>query len=230
MTPSTPRHPARRSVPASAGQRSGLVGALPWMSLVLAAVLATGCTSSAASTVEEVDRIAEVMGLEEGMRIADVGAGDGEWSLELARRLGSEGRLWSTEIDPDDVEDLERTFERQELDNAVAVLGSDVSTGLPDGCCDAILLRLVYHHFTDPQAMRDSLRKALRPGGRLVIVDIDPQEHWRELDGVPERGGHGITADDLVRELTRDGFEVVSRHDDWPDEEDHYCVVFQACG
>ena len=75
--------------------------------------------------------------------------------------------------------------------------------------------------------MRASLRAALRPGAVLVIVDTTPHASWRKLEGVPERGGHGIREDDLVREMTGDGFEVVARHPDWNGESDRYCVVFR---
>ena len=191
--------------------------------------LTFGC-SATAETVDEAERLAEVLELEPGMRVADVGAGRGRWSLEIARRIGPTGRLWSTEIDPDDVEDLADRFERRELPQAKAVLGSITDTGLPDGCCDVVFLRLVYHHFTDPAAMRASLRRALRPGGRLVIMDIEIQEDWGVLEGVPDRGGHGIAQQQLIDELSKDGFEVVAEHPDWPGDDDHYLVVFQPCG
>jgi hypothetical protein len=75
--------------------------------------------------------------------------------------------------------------------------------------------------------MRADLRRALRPGGRLVIIDITPQKHWRKLEGVPERGGHGISPESLIRDLTGAGFELVARHEDWDGDEDRYCLVFR---
>ena len=75
--------------------------------------------------------------------------------------------------------------------------------------------------------MRASLRRALRRGGVLAVIEIDPQTAWRELPGVPDRGGHGISPGDLVAEMTADGFDVVARYEEWPGDEDHYCVVFR---
>lgn len=195
-------------------------GAAAWVLLLAVAGCATGRASAA-----EADRIAEVLGLRPGMRVADVGAGDGEWTVELARRVGSGGRVYATEVDEDDLEDIRERVGA--FANVTTILGDQEDTGLPEGCCDAILLRLVYHHFTDPPPMRRSLRRALRPGGRIAVIDLAPQPGWRELPGVPDRGGHGILADDVVAEMTADGFEMVARYDDWPGDEDHYCVVFR---
>jgi hypothetical protein len=75
--------------------------------------------------------------------------------------------------------------------------------------------------------MRASLRRALRPGARLAVIDLRPRPSWRDLPGVPDRGGHGIRTEDLVREMTSDGFEVVARYDDWAGNGDRYCVVFR---
>ena len=167
------------------------------------------------------------MELAEGMIVADVGAGDGEWAIELARHVGSSGHVWATEVDPDEVETIERKVGRQGLENVTAVLGDQSGTGLPDACCDAILLRLVYHHFEKPAAMRASLIRALKPGGTITIIDIAPQTSWRELPNVPDRGGHGIEPEDVAREMASDGFEVVYRLDRWNDDDDRFCIGFR---
>jgi ubiquinone/menaquinone biosynthesis C-methylase UbiE len=175
----------------------------------------------------EGERIVEALGLCEGMSVADVGAGDGEFTEALAREVGTTGRVYATEVERDKVDELRERAVSHGLLNVTAVLGDQASTGLPPGCCDAILLRMVYHHFTDPPAMRRSLWRALRPGGRIAVVEVPPQRGWRQLEGVPERGGHGIPRDELVAEMRGAGFEVVARHDAWPAEDDSYGVVFR---
>lgn len=188
-------------------------------------VVAGGRPRQAAAA--EIDRLVEVLRLEPGMTVADVGAGDGKWSVLLARYLGKRGRVWATEIDPAEIEEIEARAHRDNVDNITVVLGSQSDLGLPPECCDAVLLRMVYHHFTRPAEMRSGLRRALRPLGLVAIVDIVPQESWRQLPEVPERGGHGIPIEDLVAEMTADGFVLVELHETWNGDEDRYCAVFR---
>lgn len=195
-------------------------------SILLGGILFAGCGAGHVSAAE-LDLIVEALRLEPGSVVADVGAGDGEWAVQLARHVGQEGHVWATEVEADEVEDIESRVLGAFLNNVSVVLGDQSSASLPPACCDAILLRLVYHHFTRPEEMRASLRQALRPDGLLAIVDISPQRSWRDLPDVPDRGGHGIPVTDLIREMTTDGFEVVSRQDEWNGDADRYCVVFR---
>lgn len=193
---------------------------------LLVPLLVGGCGQARADTEDEGDRITAVLGIVEGMHVADVGAGDGEWTRELAQRVGAEGRVWATEVERKLVRKLRRAV-ASALPQVNVRLGDQEDTGLPAGCCDAVLLRMVYHHFTDPESMRASLREALRPGGRIAIIDIVPQKHWRELPDVPKRGGHGIGPEDLIAEMEGAGFTLVARHDDWNGDAERYCLLFE---
>jgi SAM-dependent methyltransferase len=174
----------------------------------------------------EVDRIVEVLDIEPGEVVADVGAGDGRWSQGLAERVGESGRVYATEVDPGDLKRIRERVARAGLDNVIVVEGRQDDTGLPPTCCDAILLRRVYHHFQDPAAMRRSLRQALRADGLLLIVDFDPRGRWGRPEGVPEsRGGHGIDDGMVVSEMEGDGFELV-RELDWRGND--YALLFRA--
>jgi len=195
-------------------------------SILLCGLLVAGCSSGGVSAAE-LDLIIEALQLEPGLVVADVGAGDGEWAVQLAQYVGQEGHVWATEVDGGEFEDIESRVLDASLDNVTVVLGDQSTSGLPPDCCDAILMRLVYHHFTRPEKMRANLRQALKPNGLLAIVDIAPQSSWRDLPGVPDRGGHGIPPADLIREMTTDGFAVVSRQDNWNGDEDRFCVVFR---
>ena len=160
------------------------------------------------------------------MTVADVGAGDGDFAVELARLVGEEGRVIATEVEEDKVVELSELADDEGLDNLTAVLGSQEDTGLDPGCCDAVLLRLVYHHFQEPAPMRADLRAALKPAGLIAVIDIQPQKGWRSLAGVPDRGGHGIPPEQLEEEMTGDGFELVARFDDWNGDDERFCRVF----
>ncbi len=174
----------------------------------------------------ESEQIAEMLALRPGSKVADVGAGDGEWSLEIAHQVGDRGRVFATEVGDEQLDEIRSRIEEADLGNVQVIEGSERESGLPAGCCDAILLRLVYHHFTHPQDMMESLSDALAPGGRLVVIDIVPQELWRELEGVPDRGGHGIRPDDLQRELRKLGWRELERRDPWNGDDERFAAVF----
>jgi SAM-dependent methyltransferase len=191
--------------------------------LVACALLVT----LSAAPADEAEKIAGALGLRPGMSAADVGAGEGRFTIALARQVGAAGRVYATEVESDKLEQIQAKVKADGFANVRTVLGDQGRTGLPDGCCDAILLRMVYHHFTDPRAMRRSLWSALKPGGRVLVVEVPPRGSWRRLEGVPERGGHGIPAPELIADMRGEGFTVVAHDDDWPGEEDSYSVVFQ---
>ena len=189
--------------------------------------LVLAAPGSCGSDSDEIDRIAGILHLEPGQRLADVGAGKGEFAEGLAAFVGAEGRVYATEVKESLVTSMQERFEDAGLDQAIAVLGSQGDLGLEAGCCDAILLRLVYHHFEDPDTMRAGLWEALAPGGRIAIIDITPQEDWAELPGVPDRGGHGIPTSALEAEMLGAGFELVENHSDWNGDEDRFARVFR---
>jgi ubiquinone/menaquinone biosynthesis C-methylase UbiE len=187
---------------------------LQWAVLAVALSLLSSHPGATHPFPEEAETIAELIGLRPGMNVADVGAGNGEWGEVIASRLEELGHVYLTEIDDDELTKLRRRIKRSKLGNMSVVVGSGEDTGLPDGCCDAILLRLVYHHMTDRPEMRASLKRSLRADARLLVVEMDDN-------------GHGIPAERLEDEMTGDGFHVVSRHPKWGGHDDHYAVLFR---
>jgi ubiquinone/menaquinone biosynthesis C-methylase UbiE len=177
----------------------------------------------------EATRIAEVLGIDTGHDVADLGAGYGGWTVKLARKVRDEGHIFSTEVDAKKLKDIRESVSDAGVGNVSVIWGSQTDTGLPPGCCDAILLRRVYHHFTNPDAMRRSLVRAIRPGGLIAVIEFEPRSQ-RSLErpkGVPEnRGGHGITKELLIEEMTRAGFEVDREIEPWHGRD--YCVIFRA--
>lgn len=174
----------------------------------------------------EVERLVEVLDIEPGEVVADVGAGNGSFSLALAEHVGATGRVYATEVDRNDLKRIRDRVSRAGVNNVLVIEGSQEDTGLPPACCDAILLRRVYHHFQEPAAMRSSLRQALGGDGLLLIVDFDPRRRWGRPEGVPaSRGGHGIDDRMVISEMEEDGFELV-RELDWRGND--YALLFRA--
>jgi len=139
------------------------------VALVLSAAFARGDEN-------EVNHLARVLDLRSSSSVADVGAGSGELSIAIARYVGPQGVVYSTEIDPKLLDRIRGEAQRAGARNLIPILGKEHDTELPDNCCDAIFLRRVYHHLTDPVGIDRSLYKAMRPGGRLAIIDFEPSE------------------------------------------------------
>jgi SAM-dependent methyltransferase len=177
----------------------------------------------------ETSRLAAELGLEPTSRVADVGAGNGAYSLDLASRIVPNGHVFATEIDETALEAIRRAAAEAGVQNLTVIRAAETSANLPPGCCDAAFLRGVYHHITRPAETNASLLEAIRPGGRVAIIDFEPSwflSTFFRVSGVPsDRGGHGVPPDVAVRELTRAGFVLLKRIDDWPGGQ--YCLVFQ---
>ena len=174
----------------------------------------------------EAERLTELLAIEPGMIVADVGAGKGGWTLGMSRAVGPDGHVFSTEIDPKRIGEIRAALADAGVKNVTVIEGTPQDTGLPERCCDAIFLRHVHHHITYPKAMHTSLRRALRPGGRLAIIDFEPFPRLFGIpEGVPEnRAGHGMPLEVLVDELADAGFELERRIDDWFRFD--YCAVW----
>ena len=170
----------------------------------------------------EMPRVKEVLSLESGAVVADVGAGKGGLTFALATEVGPKGHVFSTEIDRARLEGLRDAVLAARLDNVTVVEAYSGETGLPPSCCDAIVLRRVYHHLTDPSAINASLLRSLRPGGVLAVIDFPPPFFLG-------RGSFGVPANSVVSEVTSSGFELLRQIDDWPGRGPFgsYCVVFR---
>jgi ubiquinone/menaquinone biosynthesis C-methylase UbiE len=198
------------------GRRLGVI-------IALAVVVGVGAASS-----EEIARLGRLMGWKAGQTIADVGAGEGEIGIAAAAVIGESGKVYLTELDEKKRKALEQTVQAKALKNVAVVQGAEKETKLPDGCCDEIVLRRVYHHLTAPAEMDASLLRSLKPGGEIAVIDFAPRKWLSESEpvkGVPaNRGGHGIPQKILIEEMTEAGFTVDQVVNDWPDG---YCVVFR---
>jgi SAM-dependent methyltransferase len=199
--------------------------------IVLLSVLGFGWLAYAIAQGSRVDRdelarLVDVLDIDRGEVVADVGAGDGRWAVALVPAVGENGRIYATEVDPRDLDRMRALVEREGVANVTVVEGTQNDTGLPQACCDAILLRRVYHHFENPRLMQDELRDALKGDGRLLVIDFETRRRWRRPDGIPaSRDGHGISKEMLVTEMEQAGFTLL---DDMEWANGDYALVFQV--
>lgn len=187
---------------------AALVPALP------ARALAWGTDSA-----EMADRIASLIDLQPGAAIAEIGAGHGYMAVRMAEKVGAAGHVWATEVDRDELAEIQRRAADAGLANVTAMKGSDSGSGLPAGCCNGIYMTGVYHHFADPIAIDKSIFDALKPGGRLFIADFYPTwlfSLWTTPEMRRNFGGHGVPEPLLVDHLTSVGFRLVEQIPGYP--------------
>ena len=135
--------------------------------------------SSRWSTEPDRDRLGEAetvmarSGITPGMSVADIGAGEGYYTIRLAKQVGPNGRVLAEDIMPDYLRGLAQRIERERLGNVSATRGTPDDPKLPVASVDRALLIHMYHEIADPYAFLWRLRPALKPGGRVIVIDAD---------------------------------------------------------
>lgn len=157
------------------------------------------------STEDARDRLGEaeeVFGLAQvapGMSVADVGAGEGYYTVRLAPIVGRHGRVLAQDIVPETRDRLAQRVQRESLDNVAVRLGQPADPMLPDSSFDRIFLVHMYHEVTEPYEFLWHLRDGLKPGGMVIVVDSDrPVKR------------HGMPPDQLKCEFRALGLELVT--------------------
>ncbi len=147
-----------------------------------------------------------------GQTVGEIGAGKGELTLEAARAVGGNGKVLTSELGEDRLKQLQDVVQSSGLSQISVVAGEPNKTNFPVGCCDAIFMRNVYHHFADPAAMNASIVQSLKPGGRVAVVDFEPNRGRPEAGRAADRArdeSHGVTPTSVARELREAGLDIV---------------------
>jgi ubiquinone/menaquinone biosynthesis C-methylase UbiE len=167
-------------------------------------------------------RILDQLGLKPGTHVADVGAGSGLISRLIAQRVGPDGIVYAVDISKNMVAHIAKTATEQRIPNLKAVLGDPKSPNLAPASVDVACIIDSYHHFEFPKEMLAEIKKALRPDGRLVLID------FKRVEGLAQdfilkmvRAGQGTFTDEFLNA----GFEIVERHDDFLPE--NYLMKFR---
>lgn len=151
--------------------------------------------------VGEATRVFDWLGIVPGMTVADIGAGSGYYTVRLAGRVGPQGRVLAQDVVPDYLAQLRSRVAQQRLMNVFVGLGEPGDPRLPRQSIDVALLIHMYHEIDQPFALLANLVPALKPGGRVGILDVD--------DAVMR---HGTPRDLLTCELAAAGYRQVAFH------------------
>jgi ubiquinone/menaquinone biosynthesis C-methylase UbiE len=152
---------------------------------------------------EQPTRAIEALRLKSGMVVADVGAGSGYYTVRLARAVGRDGQVYATDLQPGMLDLIRAKVAREKLANVTLVQSTATDPKLPDATFDMILMVDVYHELSGPQAFIARLKQALKPGGRLVLIEFRGEDR-----NVPIQELHKMTVAQIRQELQADGFVI----------------------
>lgn len=152
-------------------------------------------------TEEAPTKAIEALGLKPGMVVADIGAGSGYYASRMAKKVGSAGKVYATDIQPGMIELLNRRINAEGLTNITTVLGAMDDPRLPAKSIDLAIMVDVYHELQQPQAFLQRLKESFKPDGRLVLV-----EFRKEDPKVPILEVHKMSVAEVKQELEAEGY------------------------
>lgn len=198
---------------------------------LLAVLALTGC-----STLKHVDysqilsrkgwdkpkQVIDLLGIKPGMTVADLGAGNGYFSFEFAQAVGSQGKVYAVEIDPERAAALRVEIARRKISNIIVVDGTASDPLLPDAAIDLAFLCNAYHHFENRTTYFRDLGQNLRSDARVAILDTKDTGFARLV--VPK--GHWLQPQQITQEMHAAGYRRVSSFDTLPyNSFDVYAVI-----
>ena len=152
---------------------------------------------------EEPDKALDALGTLAGLTVADVGAGSGYFTVRLASRVGASGRVYANDLQPEMLKMLAARLSRESVRNVTLIQGAIDHPKLPPASIDLVLMVDVYHEVSEPQKMLRGIRDALKPGGRLVLL-----EYRKEDPEVPIRLEHKMSIAEAKLEVEAEGFTL----------------------
>ena len=160
---------------------------------------------------ENPDRAIDVLKIEKGATVADVGAGSGYMTVKLSKKVGPQGKVYATDIQQGMIDLLNKRLTKSKITNVTTVLGTQDDPRLPPDALDLVIMVDVYHELSQPQIMLGKIRASLKSGGRLVLL-----EYRKEDPDVPIRPEHKMSVADAKLEVEAEGFKLTKTNEDLP--------------
>ena len=165
----------------------------------------------------QVNRVMDMLGIAPGKNVADIGAGSGWFTVRAARRIAGDGTVYAVDINPESIKYIDQRAKKEQFRNIKTILSTPDDPQLPTASVDAVLILKTYHEFAHPIAVLSNLRRALRPGAKIGIID-------RNGNGED----HGVGKDVVIREAREAGYELQDTEDFVKADEMDYFLIFTA--
>ena len=163
----------------------------------------------------QVGRVMDILRIAPGKTVADIGAGSGWFSVRAAGRVTGTGLVYAVDINPDAISYIQKRVQHDGIGNVKPILSEPDDPRLPPKSINAALLLKTYHEVAAPIALLKNLRRSLRPGARVGIID---------RNGKAEN--HGVNRDTVVREARQAGYTLIGEYDFVKPDGDDYFLVF----
>jgi len=161
----------------------------------------------------QINRVMNILGIQSGKSVADIGAGSGWFTVRAAKRVGPEGKVFAVDINPDAVSHIQSRAQQEQLSNVKAILSKPDDPVLQPDSVDAVLLLKTYHEVAHPVELLRNLRPALRSGAKVGVID-------RNGNGE----NHGVGKEVVIRETQEAGYRLLKQYDFVKDGMDYFLV------
>ncbi|MBV9435540.1 MAG: class I SAM-dependent methyltransferase [Acidobacteria bacterium] len=165
----------------------------------------------------QVNRVMDLLGIQPGKNVADIGAGSGWFTVRAARRVGSSGIVYAVDINPEAIEYIDQRAKKEQLDNIKGIRSTPDDPQLPPQSVDAVLLLKTYHEVAHPILLLKNLRTSLKPEATIGIID-------RSGNGED----HGVDKDVVTREAKEAGYGLKATYDFVKGDSMDYFLIFAA--
>lgn len=165
----------------------------------------------------QINRVMDILGINPGKTVADIGAGSGWFTVRAAKRVTGNGLVYAVDINPQATRYIGERAQKEHLQNIKTIQSQPDNPLLPADSLDSVLMLKTYHEISDPVALLRNLRAALRPGARVGIID-------RNGNGED----HGVAKDIVIREAKEAGYSLLNDYDFVKGDKMDYFLVFTA--
>jgi len=163
----------------------------------------------------QVQRVMDILGIKEGVNVADIGAGSGWFSVRAAKRVGSTGTVYAVDINPEAIAYINRRIKQDGVNNVHPVLSTENDPGLSKNSIDSVLLLKTYHEVAHPVLLLENLRSSLRSGARIGVIDRNGKGD-----------DHGVSRDVVLKETAQAGYQLLEEYDFVKGDGQDYFLVF----